>query len=49
MGALQGKGADTGTGGIGGPFNRRNVYGAVFAYAPVLEANPLTRPMFCDG
>ena len=32
--------------GIGGPYNRRNVYGAVFSYAPVLDANPLTRPMF---
>jgi hypothetical protein len=29
-----------------GPYNRRNVYGAVFSYAPVLDANPLTRPMF---
>jgi hypothetical protein len=32
--------------GIQGPYNRRNVYGAVFSYAPVLDANPLTRPMF---
>jgi hypothetical protein len=32
--------------GISGPYNRRNVYGAVFSYAPVLEANPVTRPMF---
>lgn len=32
--------------GIRGPYNRRNVYGAVFSYAPVLDANPLTRPMF---
>jgi hypothetical protein len=31
---------------MAGPYNRRNVYGAVFSYAPVLEANPLTRPMF---
>ena len=31
---------------LGGPYNRRNVYGAVFSYAPVLDANPLTRPMF---
>ena len=31
---------------IAGPYNRRNVYGAVFSYAPVLDANPLTRPMF---
>jgi hypothetical protein len=29
-----------------GPYNRRNVYGAVFSYAPVLDANPLTRSMF---
>lgn len=29
-----------------GPYNRRNVFGAVFSYAPVLDANPLTRPMF---
>src|SRR5688572_5183724 len=32
--------------GISGPYNRRNVYGAVFSYAPVLEANPATRLMF---
>src|SRR4051812_41658032 len=32
--------------GFQGPYNRRNVYGAVFSYAPVLDANPLTRPMF---
>jgi len=31
---------------IKGPYNRRNVYGAVISYAPVLDANPLTRPMF---
>lgn len=29
-----------------GPYNRRNAYGAVFSYAPVLDSNPLTRPMF---
>jgi hypothetical protein len=29
-----------------GPYNRRNVFGAVLSYAPVLDANPLTRPMF---
>lgn len=29
-----------------GPYNRRNVYGALLSYAPVLDANPLTRPMF---
>jgi len=32
--------------GVRGPYNRRNVYGAVFSYAPVLDANPITRPMF---
>ncbi len=31
---------------VRGPYNRRNVYGAVLSYAPVLEANPMTRPMF---
>ena len=31
---------------LAGPYNRRNVYGAMFSYAPVLDANPLTRPMF---
>jgi hypothetical protein len=29
-----------------GPYNRRNVYGAVLAYGPVLMNNPPTRPMF---
>jgi hypothetical protein len=29
-----------------GPYNRRNVYGAVLAYGPVLEKDPRTRPMF---
>jgi len=28
-----------------GPYNRRNVYGAVIAYGPLLAANPKTRPM----
>lgn len=40
-----------------GPYNRRNVYGAVLAYGPVLAVNPRTAPMFeavlraatCDG
>lgn len=32
--------------GLEGPYNRRNVFGAVVSYSPVLEANPLTRPMF---
>jgi len=31
---------------IAGPYNRRNVYGAVFSYAPVLDANPATQGMF---
>lgn len=29
-----------------GPYNRRNVYGAVLAYGPVLAANPHTSEMF---
>ena len=29
-----------------GPYNRRNVYGAVLAYGPVLATDPRTRPMF---
>lgn len=32
--------------GLAGPYNRRNVYGAVMSYAPVLATNPATRPMF---
>lgn len=32
--------------GIEGPYNRRNLYGAVLAYGPVLAATPTTRPMF---
>jgi len=28
-----------------GPYNRRNVYGAVLSYGPVLAADPRTRPM----
>jgi hypothetical protein len=31
---------------LDGPYNRRNVYGAVLAYGPVLIADPNTRPMF---
>jgi hypothetical protein len=31
--------------GVGGPYNRRNAYGAVLSYAPVLHAEPATRPM----
>jgi hypothetical protein len=29
-----------------GPYNRRNVYGAVLAFGPVLSSDPRTRPMF---
>ncbi len=29
-----------------GPYNRRNVYGAVLAYGPVLSTDPRTAPMF---
>jgi len=29
-----------------GPYNRRNVYGAVLAYGPVLKTDPRARPMF---
>lgn len=31
---------------LAGPYNRRNVYGAVLAYGPVLRSDPRTRPMF---
>lgn len=29
-----------------GPYNRRNVYGAVLAFGPVLVTNPASRPMY---
>jgi hypothetical protein len=29
-----------------GPYNRRNVYGAVLAYGPILSTDPRGRPMF---
>jgi hypothetical protein len=29
-----------------GPYNRRNVFGAVLAYGPVLASDPHTRPLF---
>jgi len=29
-----------------GPYNRRNVYGAILAYGPVLYTDPRARPMF---
>lgn len=32
--------------GLAGPYNRRNMYGAVVSYGPVLDANPRVRPMF---
>lgn len=32
--------------GLRGPYNRRNVYGALIAYGPVLVKNPATRPMW---
>ena len=31
---------------LAGPYNRRNVYGAVLAYGPVLDNDPRTRPLF---
>lgn len=31
-----------------GPYNRRNVWGAMLAYGPVLATEPLTRLMFQD-
>ena len=33
---------------IEGPYNRRNVYGAVVAYGPVLATSETTRPLY-DG
>ena len=32
--------------GMRGPYNRRNVYGAVLAYGPIFESDPSMRPMF---
>ena len=29
-----------------GPYNRRNVYGAVLAYGPIMAGDPLLRPMY---
>ena len=34
---------------LGGPYNRRNVYGALLAYGPVLQSTEATRPMFEAG
>ena len=31
---------------VRGPYNRRNVYGAVVAYGPVLVSDPGTKPLF---
>ena len=31
--------------GVGGPYNRRNAYGAILSYAPVLHSEPATQPM----
>jgi hypothetical protein len=35
--------------GVSGPYNRRNAYGAVLSYAPVLHSDPATRPMHDDA
>lgn len=32
--------------GLKGPYNRRNVYGAILSYGPVLRDNPVTKPMY---
>ena len=32
--------------GLSGPYNRKNAYGAVLSYGPILAANPSTRLMF---
>jgi hypothetical protein len=31
---------------VKGPYNRRNIFGAALAYAPILQKDPLTREMF---
>ena len=31
---------------LAGPYNRRNVYGAVLAYGPILSTDPHGKPMF---
>jgi hypothetical protein len=31
---------------VRGPYNRRNVFGAALAYAPILSADPRTKPMY---
>jgi hypothetical protein len=32
--------------GLRGPYNRRNVYGAVLAYGPIMQTDAALRPMF---
>jgi hypothetical protein len=32
--------------GLRGPYNRRNAYGAVVAYGPILASDPATQPLF---
>src|SRR5262249_28384869 len=32
--------------GLRGAYNRRNVFGAVLAYGPVMQTDPMLRPMF---
>ena len=32
--------------GLRGPYNRRNVYGAVLAYGPIMQSDPALKPMF---
>jgi hypothetical protein len=34
------------TQGLHGPYNRRNVYGAVLAYGPIMDTDAALRPMF---
>ena len=34
--------------GLRGPYNRRNVFGAVLAYGPVLSTDPATKEMFLE-
>jgi hypothetical protein len=31
---------------VGGPYNRRNAYGAILAYGPILSTNPATSALF---
>ncbi len=35
-----------GTRGLRGPYNRRNVYGAVLAYGPIMQSDTALQPMF---